>query len=70
LAAEVRELMCAWMVCRGVTATLGVSPYVDRTGRASVLIRVDARLIHAMLLTLPDERIPPRGANGSFRGSR
>jgi hypothetical protein len=51
LAYVLREQMRAWMSRRGVTAALMISPFVDHTGRSNVLVRMDANLALAMILS-------------------
>jgi hypothetical protein len=43
--------MWAWTFRRGVTATMMISPFVDRSGQPNVLVRIDANLALAMILS-------------------
>jgi hypothetical protein len=39
---------------RGATTTLMISPFVDRSGQPNVLVRMDANLALAMILSLQE----------------
>jgi hypothetical protein len=53
-----------------VNQTVVVSPFVDPTGQPSVLIRMNAYLARAMLLSFAELATPPprRRDDGTFRG--
>jgi hypothetical protein len=49
LAASLRARMTEWMSGRGIPGGVRITPYVDRTGQPSVLVRMNPHLVHAML---------------------
>ncbi|MBC6459098.1 hypothetical protein [Actinomadura sp. HBU206391] len=58
LARDLRHHLGRWLTVRSVvTATLGVSPYIDPAGRASVLVRMDAGAAHTLLCRLIDDGV-------------
>jgi hypothetical protein len=52
LAATLREQLRGWMARRDVTGAVVVTPFVDRSDRPNVLIRMDSRLALAIILSL------------------
>lgn len=71
LAHEIRLEMRAWMEHRGVAGAPVVSPFVDSAGQPNVLIRMNAYLARAMLLSFAEVRTAPpqpRRDNGLFSG--
>lgn len=66
LARDLRDEMHGWMASRGVRGTLGISPFVDPSGQPNVVIRMNAYLARAMVLSLA-ETAPERRDNGTYR---
>jgi hypothetical protein len=51
LAHALREQMALWLSRRGVSAIPVITPYVDRSGQPYVLVRMNAELALAMILS-------------------
>jgi hypothetical protein len=52
LHAEMRE----WLSRRGVTAPVVISPYIDSSGQPNVLVRMNAYIGRAMILSFLEQR--------------
>ncbi|MFG1879933.1 hypothetical protein ACGFIV_34390 [Sphaerisporangium sp. NPDC049003] len=60
LASELRRRMQGWLNQRGVPVSLLVSPFVDRTGQASVLIRMNTHAALALIAGFEEQRFQAR----------
>jgi hypothetical protein len=76
LARDLREEIRNWLACRGVDAPVVLSPFIDSAGQPNVLVRMNAYLARAMILSFHEQRVqrfpqPPQSSsrrdNGIYR---
>jgi hypothetical protein len=58
LARDLRANMQQWVARHGATGTLSISPFVDPTGRPSVIITMDSSLALAMVRSFEQQSAP------------
>jgi hypothetical protein len=77
LARDLREEIREWLARRGVEAPVVLSPFIDPSGQPNVLIRMNAYLARAMILSFQEQHgqaaqgVPPhsshpRDDNGTY----
>ena len=59
LARELRANMQQWLTRHGANGPFSISPFVDPTGRPSVIITMDSPLALAMVQSLNQQPAPP-----------
>ncbi|OLT31839.1 hypothetical protein BJF79_08575 [Actinomadura sp. CNU-125] len=62
LADELRTRIDRWLAQRGIRGSVIISPFVGSDGRPNVLIRTDAHVAHALLMSLDERPHPPPSA--------
>jgi hypothetical protein len=58
LARDLRANMQQWLARHGATGSLSISPFVDPTGRPSVIITMDSPLALAMVRSFDQQQAP------------
>ncbi|MFL6052903.1 MAG: hypothetical protein ACJ72W_08310 [Actinoallomurus sp.] len=59
LAQDLQQRMMRWIARRGASARVIVTPFVDPAGRPNVLIRLNAHVARAMILSFDQQHAQP-----------
>ncbi len=66
---DIRQRLNRWLADRGVKGSVIVTPFIDPVGRPTVLIRINAYVARALVMSLEEQAAVARSQDSRYNSS-